>query len=171
MLKGTIDETVAGLALVYALECCSLLSWAVRVFIETETAMTSVERLNYYTKLQPEAAADSTPANTPSPSWPAKGGISIKGVNMRYRPELPLVLKGLTLEVKPQEKIGICGRTGSGKSSIAAALFRIVEFEGGSITIDGINIQSIGLRDLRSKLSIIPQDPVLFCEYLRVRPF
>jgi ABC-type multidrug transport system fused ATPase/permease subunit len=99
LLKGTIDETLAGLAMVYALECCSLLSWAVRVFIETETAMTSVERLNFFAQLQPEAAVLSTSENKPDSTWPMAGGIRIQGVNMRYRPELPLVLKNLTLEV------------------------------------------------------------------------
>ena len=81
---------------------------------------------------------------------------------MRYRAGLPLVLKGLSMHVKGGERIGVVGRTGAGKSSIMSTVFRLIELSGGSITIDGVNIATIGLHDLRSRLAIIPQDPTLF---------
>ena len=91
-----------------------------------------------------------------------RGIVKFDNASLAYRPGLPLVLKNLSFEVKPSEKIGICGRTGAGKSSIMTALYRLSELESGKITIDDVDIASLGLKDLRSKLSIIPQDPVLF---------
>jgi ABC-type multidrug transport system fused ATPase/permease subunit len=122
--------------------------------------MNAVERLRYYgTSLEEEAPLHTVEVR---PSWPEKGEIIFDNVEMRYRENLPLVLSGLTMHVRGGERIGIVGRTGAGKSSIMSTLFRLVEISGGSITIDGLNISTIGLADLRSKLSIIPQDPTLF---------
>lgn len=104
-----------------------------------------------------------TKTNFVSPDdWPAVGYIEFKNVSLRYRPHLPLVLKNLDFSIYPNEKVGICGRTGAGKTSIMSSLYRLVELEQGSIFIDGLNIVDLGLYDLRSKLSIIPQDPILF---------
>ena len=100
-------------------------------------------------------------------SWPAEGRLEFRDVQLRYREGLDLVLKGISFAASPREKIGVVGRTGAGKSSLMLALFRLVELSGGSIIIDGIDISTIGLHDLRSKLSIIPQDPTLFTGTVR----
>jgi ABC-type multidrug transport system fused ATPase/permease subunit len=125
-----------------------------------ENGMNAVERLLHYgTALEEEAPEHTIDVR---PSWPEKGEIVFDNVEMRYRASLPLVLKGLSMHVKGGERIGIVGRTGAGKSSIMSTLFRLVEISGGHITIDGIDIATIGLHDLRSRLAIIPQDPTLF---------
>jgi ATP-binding cassette, subfamily C (CFTR/MRP), member 1 len=103
----------------------------------------------------------------PERGWPHKGELQVKGVEVRYRDELPLVLRGVTFNVGPGEKVGICGRTGCGKSTLLLAMFRIVELHKGSITLDGIDISSIGLKDLRSSLSFVSQDPVVFSGSVR----
>ncbi|CAK4368324.1 unnamed protein product [Aphanomyces euteiches] len=99
--------------------------------------------------------------------WPAAGALTFAGVDLRYRPGLPLVLKNLSFTIQPREKIGIVGRTGAGKSSLVVALMRLVELDAGQITMDGVDISTIGLHDLRDKISIIPQDPVLFSGTIR----
>lgn len=91
------------------------------------------------------------------PAWPSHGAISVEKLEMRYRPDTPLVLRGLTFSVAGGEKIGICGRTGSGKSSLFIAFFRMVEPTGGRIVIDGVDIATLGLGHLRSLMSMIPQ--------------
>ncbi|KAJ2599521.1 hypothetical protein H4R99_003681 [Coemansia sp. RSA 1722] len=103
----------------------------------------------------------------PESDWPSEGTIEFIDYSMRYRPELDIVLDGLSFSVKKHEKVGIVGRTGAGKSSITYALMRLVEAESGCIKIDDIDISSIGLYDLRSKITIIPQDPVLFESTIR----
>jgi len=129
--------------------------------------MNSVERIVYYgTEIEQEEPYE-LPDTKPLPSWPSEGRIELKDVVLSYRPELPSVLKGMSMTVNAGEKIGIVGRTGAGKSSIMTALFRIVELTSGKISIDGVDISKIGLADLRRKLSIIPQDPLLFSGSLR----
>uniref|UniRef100_A0A667X8H9 Si:ch211-221f10.2 n=1 Tax=Myripristis murdjan TaxID=586833 RepID=A0A667X8H9_9TELE len=117
--------------------------------------------------LESEAPRQSPGVAAPALSWPQQGSITFQDVEMRYRDDLPLVLKKLSFTILPEETVGIVGRTGSGKSSLGVALFRLVELTGGLITIDGINIAHIGLDDLRSKLAIIPQEPVLFIGTIR----
>jgi len=107
------------------------------------------------------------PDRTPPAPWPSAGTIEFNQIVLKYRPELPPVLKGLSMSVRPGEKIGIVGRTGAGKSSIMTALYRLVELTSGSIVIDGVDISTIGLTDLRQGLAIIPQDPLLFSGTLR----
>ncbi|KAJ3206137.1 hypothetical protein HDU67_008363 [Dinochytrium kinnereticum] len=160
--KNSIDPALLGLSLTYALQITDTLSFIVRIFSETEIAMNAVERVRYYATQIPTEADAVVASNRPPPGWPGKGNIQIKNLFMKYGPELPLVLKGVSFDVRDGEKIGIVGRTGSGKSSLVQALFRMVEPTSGEIVIDGIGTQTIGLKDLRSALAIIPQDPVLF---------
>eukprot|EP00300_Choanocystis_sp_HF-7_P014604 c18745_g1_i2.p1 GENE.c18745_g1_i2~~c18745_g1_i2.p1 ORF type:complete len:1536 (+),score=408.64 c18745_g1_i2:44-4651(+) len=157
---------LAGLALSYALEVTSILNWLIRTFTAAELQMVSVERLMQWEALEPEAPLSLTGV-TPPPNWPARGEVAFKNVVMKYRSDLDNVLKGVSFEIKAGERVGVVGRTGSGKSSLLVCLFRLVELSGGSIVIDGIDISKIGLHDLRKKLSIIPQDPTLFGGTLR----
>ncbi|KAM4621218.1 ATP-binding cassette sub-family C member 5 [Polymixia lowei] len=163
-----IPPAYAGLAISYAVQLTGLFQFTVRLLSETEARFTSVERINHYIKgLESEAPRKSQGPSAPAPSWPQMGRISFRDVEMRYRDDLPLVLKKISFSILPEETVGIVGRTGSGKSSLGVALFRLVELAGGSVTIDGINVAHIGLDDLRSKLAIIPQEPVLFIGTIR----
>ncbi|XP_039871884.1 multidrug resistance-associated protein 5 [Simochromis diagramma] len=167
-MHNQIPPAYAGLAISYAVQLTGLFQFTVRLLTETEARFTSVERINHYIKtLESEAPRQSPEAAQPAPSWPEEGKITFQDVEMRYRDDLPLVLKNLSFTILPEETIGIVGRTGSGKSSLGVALFRLVELTGGSITIDGINVAQTGLDDLRSKLAIIPQEPVLFIGTIR----
>lgn len=157
----SISAAQTGLLLTYVLTIAPQLSMVMRTVTSIENEFNSAERLNHYAfKLEQEKPFD-IPENDPSPEWPAEGGIEFKHVSMRYRPELPYVLKDFSLSIKPRKKIGICGRTGAGKSTIMGCLYRLTEFEG-EIDIDEVNISNLGLHRLRSALSIIPQDPALF---------
>lgn len=126
-----------------------------------ETNIVAVERVLEYTQL-PSEAPDIIPNHRPSTSWPAHGAVRFVDYSTRYRPGLPLVLQNLNFDIRAQEKIGVVGRTGAGKSSLALSLFRIIEPSGGSIHIDDLDISSIGLLDLRQHLTVIPQDTALF---------
>lgn len=163
---GKIDSGLAGLTLSYAVTFTESLLWFVWVYAQNEMNMNSVERIGEYMELEEEPAdivADKRPPN----NWPDKGAISVENVSLRYAPGLPKVIKNVTFEVKPNNKIGIVGRTGAGKSTIASAFFRFLEVEDGRISIDGVDISKIGLKDLRSALTIIPQDPTLFSGTVR----
>ncbi|KAJ3296180.1 hypothetical protein HK104_001918 [Borealophlyctis nickersoniae] len=158
----TLSTALLGLSMSYALEVTQTINWCIRQFTDTEVAMNSVERIEHYAyKIDVEADAI-VPSNRPPPGWPQTGEIEVKDLEMKYAPDLPTVLKGVSFNVRDKEKIGVVGRTGSGKSSLMTALFRLTEPTAGSITISGLSTTSIGLRDLRSALAIIPQDPVLF---------
>ena len=154
------SPSTAGMVLSYVLSISLQITFAVRMYSDLENQMNSVERVDYYgANLEEEAALHSAEIR---PGWPEKGRITFSDVHMRYRPGLPLVLNGLSMDVQGGERIGIVGRTGAGKSSIMTALFRLTELSSGIITIDGVDIASIGLQDLRTRLAIIPQDPTLF---------
>ncbi|OBT52767.1 hypothetical protein VE04_05838 [Pseudogymnoascus sp. 24MN13] len=158
--RFNVNPSIGGLVLSYILAIVQILQFTVRQLAEVENGMNSTERVHFYgTELEEEAPLHTIEV---ADSWPHGGGIIFKDVEMRYRPNLPLVLSGLNMHVRGGERIGVVGRTGAGKSSIMSALFRLVEVSSGSITIDGINISTIGLHDLRSRLAIIPQDPTLF---------
>uniref|UniRef100_A0A665W9G1 ATP-binding cassette sub-family C member 5 n=1 Tax=Echeneis naucrates TaxID=173247 RepID=A0A665W9G1_ECHNA len=164
-MHNQIPPAYAGLAISYAVQLTGLFQFTVRLLTETEARFTSVERINHYIKS--EAPRQGPEADAPAPSWPQQGKITFQNAELRYRDDLPLVLKNLSFTILPEETIGIVGRTGSGKSTLGVALFRLVELTGGSIIIDGINIAQIGLDDLRSKLAVIPQEPVLFIGTVR----
>jgi len=158
-----------GLALSYSIEVTSYLKYGVQMIARLEADMSSVERILYYTdNIEPEAP-DVIPDKDPAPgTWPVEGKIEFSHASMRYR-DGPLVLKDLSMTVRGGEKIGVCGRTGSGKSSLMIALFRISELEknGGYIEIDNVNVGTIGTAALRLNISIIPQDPVMFSNTIR----
>jgi len=158
--RFNVSPSIAGLVLSYILSIVMMIQFTVRQLAEVENAMNATERLHYYgTQLDEEAPLHLGEVRE---SWPEKGEIVFDNVQMRYREGLPLVLQGLDMNVEGGERIGIVGRTGAGKSSIMSTLFRLVELSGGSISIDGVNIATVGLYDLRSRLAIIPQDPTLF---------
>jgi ABC-type multidrug transport system fused ATPase/permease subunit len=158
--RFNVSPSISGLVLSYILSIAQMLQFTVRQLAEVENNMNATERVHYYgTQLEEEAPLHQ--AVVPA-SWPEKGHIEFINVEMRYRAGLPLVLQGLTMDVRGGERIGIVGRTGAGKSSIMSALFRLTELSGGSIKIDDIDISTVGLHDLRSRLAIIPQDPALF---------
>ncbi|XP_021551662.1 ATP-binding cassette sub-family C member 4 isoform X3 [Neomonachus schauinslandi] len=164
ILATTIDAGQVGLALSYALTLMGMFQWCVRQSAEVENMMISVERVMEYTDLEKEAPWEYQ--KRPPPSWPQEGTIVFDNVNFSYSLDGPLVLKHLTALIKSREKVGIVGRTGAGKSSLISALFRLSEPEG-KIWIDKILTTEIGLHDLRKKMSIIPQEPVLFTGTMR----
>ncbi|XP_061143861.1 ATP-binding cassette sub-family C member 4-like isoform X2 [Syngnathus typhle] len=159
-----MDPGKVGLALSYAVTLIGMFQWGVRQSAEIENMMTSVERVVEYAELKSEAPWETD--TKPPPDWPKRGSITFDSVNFSYSASEPLVLKDLTVVFKSKEKVGIVGRTGAGKSSLISALFRLAEPEG-KITIDGFRTSDIGLHTLRQKISIIPQDPVLFTGTMR----
>ncbi|CUM68582.1 uncharacterized protein PRCAT00006309001 [Priceomyces carsonii] len=159
--SGRITAGMIGISVSYALQITQSLNWIVRMSVDVENNIVSVERILEYSKLKPEAP-EIIEDHRPPTVWPLKGEISFNNYSTKYRPELDLVLKNINLSVKSKEKIGIVGRTGAGKSSMTLALFRIIEKVSGDIVIDDIETSTIGLRDLRERLSIIPQDSQVF---------
>ncbi|XP_076803641.1 ATP-binding cassette sub-family C member 5-like [Clavelina lepadiformis] len=164
---GATSASFAGLALSYAITMTGLFQICVRFSVETESYFTSVERINEYINDCPSEVEPGKTFKKPPKNWPQKGEIRLQQASMRYRPDLPLVLKQVNLVIRPKEKVGIVGRTGSGKSSLGTVLFKLVNLSSGRILIDNVNIDEIGLDDLRKNLSIIPQDPVLFVGTVR----
>ena len=163
----SIDPALAGLSISYALTITGTLNMLVRGSADLENNLVSVERVIEYTKFALEAAWYNE-ATKPKKSWPDQGLVKFDKYSTRYRPGLDLVLKELSFETNAAEKIGIVGRTGAGKSSLTLALFRLIEPASGTIIIDGVDVSRLGLMDLRSKLTIIPQDPILFTGTLRM---
>ncbi|KAH0839445.1 P-loop containing nucleoside triphosphate hydrolase protein [Lanmaoa asiatica] len=181
---SNVDAGLVGMVLSYALNTTGALNWLVRSASEVEQNVVSVERITHYANDLASEAPRELPDSKPPADWPGAGEVEFREYSMRYRPELDLVLKEISLTIKPAEKIGIVGRTGAGKSSVSVivvgpwplliavrqlllALFRILEAASGKIFIDGVDISTIGLHDLRSVISIVPQNPDLFEGTLR----
>ncbi|KAL1106588.1 hypothetical protein V6Z11_D04G215300 [Gossypium hirsutum] len=159
--RSTIDPSLAGLAATYGLNLNVLQAWVIWNLCNVENKMISVERVLQFTNIASEAPLV-IEDRRPKPEWPTEGTIELENLQVQYKPTLPVVLKGITCTFPGEMKIGVVGRTGSGKSTLIQALFRVVEPSGGRIIIDGVDISTIGLQDLRSRLGIIPQDPTLF---------
>ncbi|KAK9077607.1 hypothetical protein SSX86_005944 [Deinandra increscens subsp. villosa] len=159
--EGTIDPSIAGVAATYGLTLSNLQGWIIWTLTGLENKIISVERILQYSSIpsEPPLVIES---NRPNDQWPSQGEVDICHLQVRYAPHMPLVLRDLTCTFKGGKKSGIVGRTGCGKSTLIQTLFRLVEPAAGQILIDGINISTIGLHDLRSRLSIIPQDPTMF---------
>uniref|UniRef100_A0A8C5BAT0 ATP-binding cassette, sub-family C (CFTR/MRP), member 3 n=1 Tax=Gadus morhua TaxID=8049 RepID=A0A8C5BAT0_GADMO len=165
--KEKLNPGLVGLSVSYALQVTMTLNWMVRMTSDLESNIVAVERVKEYSETKTEAPWVVEDKRPPS-DWPPQGNVEFRDYSVRYREGLDLVLKNLTLSVQGGEKVGIVGRTGAGKSSMTLCLFRLLEAAGGEITIDGVKISEIGLHDLRSKLTIIPQEPVLFSGTLRM---
>lgn len=152
-----------GLALTQSMTLTGMFQWGMRQWSELENQMTSVERVQEYADLPPEKDENT---KQPPKCWPEAGKIVFRNMFLRYSSSDPYVLKDLKFEIHPREKVGIVGRTGAGKSSLIQALFRLADVEG-AILIDGIDTKTVPLDILRSSISIIPQEPVLFSGTLR----
>ncbi|KAK7488019.1 hypothetical protein BaRGS_00020764, partial [Batillaria attramentaria] len=167
VISPDVEGGVVGLSVSYAMQVTGALNWMVRAASDLETNIVSVERIKEYTDT-PTEAPWSLPGRRPPGDWPDTGTVNFLNYSTRYRPGLDLVLKGLNCHIQGGQKVGIVGRTGAGKSSMTVALFRLIESAGGSIVIDGQQISKMGLHDLRARLTILPQDPVLFSGSLRM---
>ncbi|KAJ4894203.1 ABC transporter C family member 8 [Raphanus sativus] len=164
--KGYIAPGLVGLSLSYALTLTQTQVFLTRWYCTLSNSIISVERIKQYMSIPAEPPAVVDDKRPPS-SWPSSGTIHLQELKIRYRPNAPLVLKGISCTFREGTRVGVVGRTGSGKSTLISALFRLVEPASGCILIDGIDISKIGLKDLRMKLSIIPQEPTLFCGCIR----
>ncbi|KAF9437497.1 hypothetical protein BGZ76_000493 [Entomortierella beljakovae] len=164
--RDKLDEGLAGLSLSYSLTFTDHVLWLVRLYSNNEMNMNSVERIREYMDLPQEPPAVIEGCRPP-PGWPNNGEIDVENLVMQYSPDDPPVIRDVSFHVNPREKVGIVGRTGAGKSTLAVAFFRFMEMTAGKITVDGVDISSLGVHDLRSSLTIIPQDPVLFIGTIR----
>ncbi|XP_040061750.2 multidrug resistance-associated protein 1-like [Ixodes scapularis] len=163
--RDMISTGRAGLLVSYTNNALNLFTSFIFYSNELEATLLSAERLDEYARLTPEEPWTST--LKPDPHWPASGAVSFKSYSTRYRDGLSLALRDVNVDISPGEKLGIVGRTGAGKSTITLSLFRIIEAASGKIVVDGIDISALRLHDLRSRITILPQEPVLFQGTLR----
>lgn len=177
-LHATLDPGLLGLSLTYALVLSGTFQWAIRQSAQAETLLTSVERLNYYTRLSSEEDEDKEMKTRLvtgkektfgqlSPNWPHCGELLVKNLQVRYREDLPIVLNGVDIRIRGGQKVGIVGRTGSGKSSFLSALLRLNQIVGGDVVLDGVSILHLSRHDARRSVAWIPQQPDLFAGTLR----
>ncbi|NXJ90469.1 MRP1 protein, partial [Corythaixoides concolor] len=167
MGRTYLSPGTAGFSISYALQITGVLNWMVRSWTEIENNIVSVERVREYSRT-PKEAPWTLNGKPEDQVWLTEGRIEFRNYSLRYRPDLDLALKHVNLTINGQEKIGITGRTGAGKSTLAVGLLRLVEAAEGAILIDGLDIAELGLHDLRTKITVIPQDPVLFSGSLRM---
>ncbi|NXS94769.1 MRP1 protein, partial [Jacana jacana] len=167
MGRTHLGPGTAGFSISYALQITGVLNWMVRSWTEIENNIVSVERVREYVRT-PKEAPWTLNGKPQGQVWLTEGRIEFRSYSLRYRPNLELALKRVSLTINGQEKIGITGRTGAGKSTLAVGLLRLVEAAEGAILIDGLDIAQLGLHDLRTKITVIPQDPVLFSGSLRM---
>ncbi|XP_021849538.2 ABC transporter C family member 8 isoform X2 [Spinacia oleracea] len=159
--KGSVPPGFVGLSLSYALSLKGIYAFMIQWYCNISNYIVSVERIKQFMNIEPEPQTV-VEDNRPPSSWPSKGRVELQDLKIKYQQSAPLVLKGITCVFKEGTRVGIVGRTGSGKTTLISALFRLVEPHSGTICIDGVNICRIGLKDLRTKLSVIPQEPTLF---------
>jgi len=167
MLSVAIIILTGALAVSFAQSLTGTLQWTIRLIVTAETMFSSVSRIKDYIDLLEQEAPAIIPENRPPDDWPSQGKIVFNKVCARYKGADKLALDNLSICIDPMEKIGIVGRTGAGKSTISLVLFHLLDIEEGSILIDDLDISKIGLKDLRSRIGIIPQEPILFFDTLR----
>ena len=165
-IRYNISAGDAGLIITQSILLASMLFWGLKQTTEMEVQMTSVDRIMEYSDLDQEPPLETNPENKPPDQWPSEGRVEFKDVSLSYKPSGALVLQNLNFVILPKEKVGIVGRTGAGKSSLIAALFRFAYVKG-EIYIDGVATGDLGLHDVRTNISIIPQEPLLFTGNLR----
>ncbi|NXL88203.1 MRP6 protein, partial [Alectura lathami] len=165
--KTHLSPGTAGFSISYALQITGVLNWMVRSWTDIENNIVSVERVEEY-KRTPKEAPWTLNGKLQGQAWLTEGRIEFRNYSLRYRPNLELALKGVNLTIHEKEKIGVTGRTGAGKSTLTVGLLRLVEAAEGAILVDGQDIAQLGLHDLRTKITVIPQDPVLFSGTLRM---
>jgi ABC-type multidrug transport system fused ATPase/permease subunit len=166
-LRNEYPAATSGLVLSNVLQLLVFLQWTVRMFGEVIDKLGSVKQVSYYGNCVEQEPPHIIENNRPPPNWPARGNIKFSNIVLKYHEFGVAVLKSVSINIKAKEKVGIVGRTGSGKSTLLISLLRIVESCEGQITIDGIDISKIGLEDLRNKITIIPQEPILFVGTIR----
>ncbi|XP_029015058.1 multidrug resistance-associated protein 1 [Betta splendens] len=165
--RENLSPGIMGLSISYALQLTTSLTWLVRMSSDMETNIVAVEKVKEYSDTEKEAEWKHESSSLPS-GWPTEGCIELKGFGLRYRQDLDLAIRNINISISGGEKVGIVGRTGAGKSSLTLGLFRIIERAEGHIFIDGVDIAQLGLHELRSRITIIPQDPVVFSGSLRM---
>ncbi|KAM3600087.1 uncharacterized protein V6R79_017187 [Siganus canaliculatus] len=165
--RDQLSPGIVGLAVTHSLQVTGILSWIVRSWTDVENNIVSVERVKEYESTPKEAPWTLHDSSLPT-SWPSTGNIQLENYGLQYRTGLDWALNNISIDIRDKEKVGIVGRTGAGKSSLALGIFRILEAAKGKILIDGVNIAHIGLHELRSRITIIPQEPVLFSGSLRM---
>lgn len=165
--EGYLTAPTAGLVILYSMSFWGALNWGIRILSDLESRMTSIERIRFMSQIPGERLFLTNEKSEVDASWPAQGQIHFKGVFARYDESLPEVVKGLNVEIPARAQVGIVGRTGAGKTTLFQMLYRFINVHAGSIEIDGVDIASIELETLRSRLAIIPQDPTLFMGTLR----